>query len=114
MKRVLLLLGAVAWLIASFAATVHEIETQHVVCAEHGEVVEVHGGDKAPDGVQVTAPDEHEHGCLFDLVGEDPVELAGASLSPLLIPAATSAVLDPSQAPRGPPLVNAPKTSPPA
>ncbi|MCP4806372.1 MAG: hypothetical protein GY913_35225 [Proteobacteria bacterium] len=114
MKRVLLLLSAVAWLVASFATTVHEIETQHVVCAEHGEVVEVHGGEVIPDGVHVSAPDGHEHGCAFDLVGEDTIELATASTAPLLLPSARSVLLDPSQAPRGPPLVDAPKTSPPA
>lgn len=114
MKRVVLLLGAVAWLIAGLATTLHEVETQHVVCAEHGETVEIHGGEQASDGVQVSAPQEHEHGCAFDLVGEESVEIAGATVTPLLLPTARSVLLDPSQAPRGPPLVDAPKTSPPA
>jgi hypothetical protein len=104
---------------AQVAAMVHPLQTQHVVCPEHGEVVEV--GEPEPasaataeEHLQAPAPLEHRHDCdlggLMLLTSEPglcrPPESPQVELS--------GPVLARSQAPRGPPLDYAPKTSPPA
>lgn len=115
--RVALLLGLVAWLVASGAERVHAASAVHAVCAEHGETVEVaHGGDAGTEMV-ASAPDPldaHDDGCVFDGV-------VLAAVQTLLLAAperdrvASSEVRIPGVAgPRAPPLTFAPKTSPPA
>jgi len=81
-QRVLLLLGMVAWLVAGVFQVVHETETRHVACADHGETVEL-GAEGAADPVDtVRAQDlgaEHHHGCVLDGL-TSPLEIAPATL----------------------------------
>ncbi len=109
--RLALLVGVCAWIVSLLGSQVHETLVQHVICAEHGEVVEV-----AHDTTSDTAPDsdEHEHGCSFELVPLEQADLAhGAAATAESANLAESSVLARSLAPRGPPLDFAPKTGPP-
>ncbi len=99
-------------------AVVHEASAVHVVCEDHGHVLEfgVTRDDHAPqDGLSAGEhDDDHEHGCAFASAGSaaEATEHAGVAL-----PAAPPLVAGPSasvDAPRGPPLAFAPKTSPPS
>ena len=73
-SSLLLLLGFVV-AFAQFAATNHELTTRHAICAEHGELIDVHGADTsltaATSGqTQLLAPgkpdsqNHHQH-CIF-------------------------------------------------
>ncbi len=99
-------------MLALLGSQVHETLVQHVICAEHGEVVEL-----AHDGPAEVAPDtdeEHEHGCGFELVPLEQADLTHAVAAMVdFAPLRSSPVLARSLAPRGPPLAYAPKTGPP-
>ncbi|MDP6931660.1 MAG: hypothetical protein QGG40_02030 [Myxococcota bacterium] len=118
-----LLAGLFAWMIVSFVAMLHEVVVQHMVCAEHGEVLELDatataskaGIDRTGPELRTARPDlAQAHGCVFELVvfedtlnpvlARNVVELSHAGAS-IPVPLAT---------PLGPPLAYAPKTSPPA
>jgi hypothetical protein len=95
----------------------HQLVVQHVVCAKHGEVVELsgHGHDSLADQIEVRltkAADLH-HGCSHKLLF-----LSGIVVLPPAIqlkkpvwPRATFPCF--ADAPRPVPLTYAPKTSPP-
>lgn len=110
--RLPLLLGLLAFLVASTGALLHDILVQHEVCDEHGEVVEIDPNADADE--DHGDEDEHDHDCSFEglatlATSELPtVDLPRADLPPHAAPDLTAA------APRGPPLAFAPKTSPPA
>lgn len=104
-----------SWLGALGATQVHRYAVTHVVCEEHGEVVEIEA-EAAEEAVAKPAPGErHDHGC--DLLGvggpatvpETPRPFVAAETLPPPRPVAALPA-----APRGPPLAYAPKTSPPA
>ena len=107
-------------MVGSVSSTTHHLLVQHVVCAEHGEVMEFqHHGEARQDKAKpvlrqaVPAGDPHGHGCAAQLV-----VLSGIIVSPPAICFARiawpkqffAAIVD---APRGSPLAYAPKTSPP-
>ena len=112
-----LLVTLVAWVGGLTAQVAHEASVAHVVCAEHGEVTELHdeAHEAAPaftDGGEA----DHDHDCdLAGLPGFGPGAIAlGAVVAPPI------AVERPAPEPwtagapaRGPPLSYAPKTSPP-
>lgn len=112
----LLLLGLFAWVIAGLASVVHETETRHVACADHGETVEL-GTEGMADAVDtLRAQDvgaEHGHGCLLDgLVStpslEHPPNSFHETQQPEIELHALSSVESTSTI-----LMDAPKTSPP-
>jgi hypothetical protein len=114
---------------SSLGQVAHFLLIQHAVCAEHGELVELHGSAseidaRAPQadnhGVQASAPEneaEHEH---CQLLARKQQELALPQLEPSVLapsPVSVSRLLVPtSDQARASlsALVLAPKTSPPA
>ena len=119
--RICLVAGLFAWVLSSFHAVLHKLVVEHVVCAEHGEVVELAHADSDTVAAEAKGPEirarapapEHAHGCLFELVVFDGLEVDSTS------PPSTSTLwagLTPRvtlNTPRGTPLLYAPKTSPP-
>lgn len=115
--------GLCAWLFGTFAGGLHALLVRHVVCAEHGEMVEVdrHGDEvsahEALDGDVIRAAvghGEHDHDCADELTnrtGLSNPSWAGVVGRRVKRPVAP---LTGAEAPRGPPLAYAPKTSPPA
>lgn len=58
------LLTAVLWVWSATAGLSHHIGTRHVLCPEHGELVEVHGGvvgDHHVPGLYGAPEAEHQH-----------------------------------------------------
>jgi hypothetical protein len=120
-SRVLGLLAAVAWVLSALAGQIHGLRTVHAVCLQHGELIDVPArqadahadGDRSGPTAWLGAPDD-DHGCRIEvLVPLEPLPVvfvrAAHRLSfPLVDPLAAH------EAPRGPPLAYAPKTSPPA
>ena len=107
-----MLAGVCAWIVALLGSQVHDALVQHAICAEHGEIVEIAVG--ASDAPAPDSDEEHEHGCNFELVPLDQVDLVHdvtSTIEPVVLPSVP--VLARSQAPRGPPLALAPKTGPP-
>lgn len=117
--RLFVLLGAaLAMLAGSVADQVHAVRVVHVVCAEHGEIIELSasarasGGTPGPGWTGATVDHSHDHGCARTLitapwaatryhlpVGRSPVGLAD-------LPPAT-------RVPAAATIAFAPKTSPP-
>lgn len=97
-------------------SVVHEASTVHVVCEDHGHVLELDDHHEAPfeDGLSAGEHDEHEHGCAFAGAGfgADVPAHTGVAL-PQVPPLVAVSTVSPD-APRGPPLAFAPKTSPPS
>ncbi len=116
--RLAMLVGLCAWLGGSVAQLVHEAVVTHVVCPEHGEVLELDGQAKAARAdaseIRSASPDLHEHACDFELVTFASTVPALAAWTGPAVPALDSHPLARAQAPRGPPLAYAPKTSPPS
>ncbi len=119
LTKIALTLGLCAWVLGSFASGLHYLLVQHVVCADHGELVELDHHD-GPAIALADAPEisaighaEHDHGCQDELIDRTGVTSApwvaahalGHKRAPLPMTGADS--------PRGPPLAYAPKTSPP-
>ncbi len=99
-------------------AVVHEASTVHVVCEDHGHILEfdaLHDEQASPpDGLSAGEHDDHEHGCAFTSAAPAAEATAHAGVA---LPTAPPLVAGPSasvDAPRGPPLAFAPKTSPPS
>ncbi len=122
-RRCALLLGLMVWLLGSLAQQIHLAAVVHVVCADHGEVVEIDRGhahaavDDRAAGPRLEAPVDgpaHEHGCDLDDALRFALAAPDASHA---LPAPRALVQRrlslPVGAPRGPPLAFAPKTSPP-
>jgi len=118
--RLLLALGLLAWIGASWADQLHAYLVVHAVCPDHGEIVELAHGEALTashaDGPSVgdaDVDDDHEHGCatLWCQVVGLPT-LAARAPAPTAKPLTTSRSWS-TAAPRGPPLAWAPKTSPP-
>lgn len=114
---------------SSLSETAHFLLVQHAVCAEHGELIELHDRsaaaealhDAAPEhGTQASAPDlegEHEHCQLLGRRQQELTlpEVAGVAVVPRA-PESGRALLDAPTAARAPvsALSLAPKTSPPS
>lgn len=117
----LLVLGLVACVLGSFASTLHEIRVAHVVCAEHGELVELsQDGPVAsvhPDEPSASAAhpgDDHDHGCATLLASTHGLPpLHAPPPAPWAKPHPTPPRVWAHASPRAPPLTWAPKTSPP-
>lgn len=116
------LLTLLAWVSTGSAALVHEYIVAHVICADHGEVVEL-----APGHHDLTASadhpslrdaplgsDHHDHGCALPAMPAPPDVLPHFTMPAIHLIASwpTQAVVS-LRAPRPPPLRYAPKTSPP-
>ena len=113
-----LLLAALAWMVCDALSEYHQLVVQHVVCPEHGELLEL-----AQDGAQhgsgqhqvlpASGLSDHGHGC--SLQGLPSPEGASAAPNVVQHPAriTQAPLLAQALAPRGPPLAYAPKTSPP-
>ncbi len=115
--RLVALFAALSWLGGTVAQFAHAAIVQHVVCEEHGDVVELADADAhIGDRVELSAPDrgDHGHGCDFEHVT---FTVASLDVPPALVPPVPLAPPeDPlvrATPPRGPPLAYAPKTSPP-
>ena len=116
-----LLAGMCSWLVVSFVAMLHDVVIQHVVCAEHGEVLELEAVQTsattdAMAGPQARAAGEvlaETHGCVFDLVCLDDAVVATFAPTISEVNPPIHAELANSATPRGPPLSYAPKTGPP-
>lgn len=116
------LVTLIAWVSAGSAAFVHEYTVAHVVCADHGEVVELAAshGDAAAHADHPSlrdAPlgsDHHDHGCALPAMPAPPELLPTFTMPAVHFVATwpTQAVVS-LRAPRPPPLRFAPKTSPP-
>jgi hypothetical protein len=116
------LLTLLAWVSAGSAALVHEYTVSHVICADHGEVVELGPGHQdviaqAGHPTARDAPlgaDQHDHGCALPAMPTPPDVLPNFTM-----PAVHFVAFWPTQsvvslrAARPPPLRYAPKTSPP-
>jgi hypothetical protein len=120
--RALLLVAMCAWVAGSFVASVHDVVVQHVVCAEHGEVFElgtegsrVYQPETGGSELRPATPDpSHDHGCSFDVVFLDGMTVGLPAMFSLpFIHSPNFALLAIAEAPCAPPLVYAPKTSPP-
>ncbi|MCB9762150.1 MAG: hypothetical protein H6739_20290 [Alphaproteobacteria bacterium] len=117
--RLALLLGVALWVFGLTARHVHRVQVMHVVCAVHGEILEMDAqasADDAHTGTDElrTAPDDpHDHDCALQ-----GVSAAGLAQLTLALPAPTNHQRVPrlgarAHGIRGPPLAYAPKTSPP-
>ena len=119
--HVALLTGLFAWFVGSFAAVLHNVVVQHVVCAEHGELVELDALDNTVASAHASGPEirsaapdaAHGHDCMFDLVVFDGMTISDPSELVLPLVWSSTSLLAIAEAPRGPPLAYAPKTSPP-
>jgi hypothetical protein len=120
--RVVAFLAAVLWVWSVSAAQVHGLLVEHAVCDEHGQTVEVHRpdhpvADEAPDErptwSAAPAHDEHDHGCAVASVAPDEAPRVVALRPFTRLSWTTVDPLAVAEAPRGPPLDFAPKTSPP-
>ena len=123
LTRLFLTLGLFAWVFGSFASGLHYILVEHVICADHGEVVELdrHGHTamatpESSDQTAISSTGSHghpDHGCSDDLADRIGVP-AIAWVAPYVHTSRRVADVQRGvDAPRGPPLAYAPKTSPP-
>ncbi len=111
-----LMAGLLAWLLGALSIRVHQIQVMHAVCADHGEVIELTEAPAQSDRDPArSAPEahDHDHGCPLDSLADDPGEQEETVLPLPAVRASTVPLLARAQAPRGPPLSYAPKTSPP-
>lgn len=112
-----------AWLLGSVSQPIHGLTAHHVVCPEHGMLMEVELNVVSNDGghhdapaahTDGTAPGAHEHGCVFAGMGTptSPPPVAHieaiADATPELVHAAL-----PIPPPTTAVLAYAPKTDPP-
>ena len=121
MVRLLGLVAALAWVWSVCAGQLHELRAIHAVCAEHGHLVDVSASpldadarEDAPGPTAWAAAPIDDHGCRIE-------KLVPIEPSPVVLLRAVQRLAFPRvdplaarQAPRGPPLAYAPKTSPPA
>jgi hypothetical protein len=123
--RILVLITAVLCVWSVHAGQLHQLRAAHAVCLEHMHVIDVQADaagyaavspDRAASGPIASAaiaPDD-EHGCRVQVL--IPLELPPITVVRHPRPL-THVAIDPlaaHEAPRGPPLDYAPKTSPPA
>lgn len=119
LRHLLVGLACVVWVAGASGTQLHDVLYTHVWCAEHG-VVE-HGSEIAVadvhgSGPMVRSADSSSHGeaCGFD--GVPPAAWRLPATAPVLayvLPLYRLSPIALAQAPRGPPLRFAPKTSPP-
>ena len=116
--RFALLFGALAWVAGWGATLLHHVRTVHVVCEVHGDVVDVgHASASGDDRAVVTsldAADQHDHDCGFLALGVARASAPGKVFAHFLTEHRQDDPAPAVRAPRGPPLVYAPKTSPPS
>ena len=124
LRRAMAALSALAFLIVCSVDLVHESITNHVVCAEHGEIT--HAGavgsgvadasahDPVARGVPARERDHHEH-CLLACTSRVSTADARPALGPVTVAEHRVATALPRTAapPRGDLYRTAPKTSPP-
>lgn len=120
--RLVMCVGLCAWLFGSFASGLHALLVRHVVCEEHGQLVELDhhqaqaATEPSDDAVTVTAAaghDSHDHGCTDELTDRSGLAQAhGVAAVGRRIKRSVEPLRG-AEAPRGPPLAYAPKTSPP-
>lgn len=117
----LLALSAAVWLFSGVASGLHHLLVRHVVCADHGELVELDDEHAAAAAVPSEGPElravdhhDHDHGCDELLVDRLALPTAHAKPAHFLVLSWRSAPMTGAEAPRGPPLAYAPKTSPPS
>ena len=117
---VMMLVMGLIWLIGQAGQLYHEARVAHAMCAEHGELVELHGetagehDHEAGWQVDRAALVEHDHGCSTQVASFGAALQAKAVVLPLpLVVPLRLYFLAPAGA-RAPPLGYAPKTSPPA
>jgi len=119
--QICLAVGLLAWVGASFNSVVHKIVVEHVVCAEHGEVVELDRGDAAATETAQSGPalhadspsPEHDHDCLFEFIVFEAAEVSESTFTIAALDHPHASHLEPACPTRGDPLHYAPKTSPP-
>lgn len=121
--RLMVVAAMLAWVGGQLASTIHQLETVHLRCAEHGHTIEIERSEVAAAGhvhaeqdELVAAADcgEHEPHCLHQLLPQTPLAAVTPTtgLPALAHPALPFAAHHHDA--RGPPLAYAPKTSPPA
>jgi hypothetical protein len=76
-SAVLIVLLLAALLFVQFSATNHDLTTRHAICPQHGEVVDLDGGDAAQNastvapqttqlsGIRDSSSERHHQHCLF-------------------------------------------------
>ena len=112
------MMGLIAWVLGIGAKQLHAIESVHMVCPEHGELV-----DMAPSASKAhlatseisadESADDHGHDCALQAIST--FATVGVTYTPPRLPKQIP-ISSPnirSESPRGPPLSYAPKTSPP-
>lgn len=116
-----MVLAVVAWFAGQLGASLHDLQTLHLQCMEHGHTIE-RAVDAPHDPVARNGHDELREAPLCgDHVDHCPMQLLpsvassasvhAASLpAPVFVPAVPAATSEPA---RGPPLAFAPKTGPP-
>lgn len=120
--RLLLALGLLAWIGGTWADRLHAYLVVHVVCPDHGEIVELAPGGptvahRAHDGTSIgdaDVHDEHDHGCASLLCQVEALPVLALRHPPPTARPLVSPSFGTTAAPRGPPLAWAPKTSPPS
>lgn len=123
-RRLAAVLLALFWAWSVGESSLHALESQHVVCDEHGVVEDVHGahGDESPASISEAdqGEDESHASCSHPSATRQSAVTGGAAVTvgaPLTLPPVDRRPSDPSvaaQSPRGPPLLAlAAKTSPP-
>ena len=123
-RRLAAVLLALFWVWSVGESSLHALESQHVVCDEHGAVEDVHAshGQEGPASISEADPGEDEaHASCSHPSATRQSAVAGEATSvvaaPLTFPDVDARPMDPSvaaESPRGPPLLAlAAKTSPP-
>lgn len=113
----LVLFALIAWVAGSFANGWHERAVKHIVCAEHGEVVEV--GRSGADSAKYVATlgdaesGEHHDGCSLSDVFPPGALASLPSFDPPFFGVVAYNALSAADARVSGPLLYAPKTSPP-
>ncbi len=114
-----LVVAACLWLIGLGAQVWHQAAVEHVICPDHGEIVEIgeytehDHADEA--GWRAAALDAGDHADDCTLSGASPLlgGLSGPTLALQPTLEARLPVLSAHASPRAPPIGYAPKTSPP-
>jgi hypothetical protein len=115
LARFTVLLGVFAWVTGWGASLVHQSVTLHATCEVHGDVVDV-GHSASADRVAVKALDvaaDHDHDCAFHALGVARAPSLHTPVAHVEREVRADAPWPDLDAPRGPPLRYAPKTSPP-